>query len=132
MLALVKGDLASVEAPLVRVHLQDTLGDVVGVQSDSMGWPLQSAIERISAEETGVIVVLRDQESSRDFMDSVEALDQHRDELEDRRSGDEVLRTYGIGAQILRDLGLSKIRVLSAPKQMYAISGFDLEITEYV
>jgi len=130
--ALVKGDLASVEAPLVRVHLQDTLGDVVGVQSDSMGWPLQSAIERISAEETDVIVVLRDQESSRDFMDSVEALDQHRDELEDRRSGDEVLRTYGIGAQILRDLGLSKIRVLSAPKQMYAISGFDLEITEYV
>ena len=77
-------------------------------------------------------MVLRDQETSRDFIDSVEALDQHRDELEDRRSGDEVLRTYGIGAQILRDLGLSKIRVLSAPKQMYAISGFDLEITEYV
>ena len=42
------------------------------------------------------------------------------------------LRTYGVGAQILRDLGLSKIRVLSAPKHMYAISGFDLEITEYV
>jgi 3,4-dihydroxy 2-butanone 4-phosphate synthase/GTP cyclohydrolase II len=104
----------------------------VGVQSDSLGWPLHSAIERISAEETGVIVVLRDQETSRDFIDSVEALDEHRDELEDRRSGDEVLRTYGIGAQILRDLGLSKIRVLSAPKQMYAISGFDLEITEYV
>jgi 3,4-dihydroxy 2-butanone 4-phosphate synthase/GTP cyclohydrolase II len=131
-IALVKGSLESVEAPLVRVHLQDTLGDVVGVQSDSMGWPLQSAIERISSEDAGVIVVLRDQETSRDFIDSVEALDQHRDELEDRRSGDEVLRTYGIGAQILRDLGLSKIRVLSAPKQMYAISGFDLEITEYV
>jgi 3,4-dihydroxy 2-butanone 4-phosphate synthase/GTP cyclohydrolase II len=130
--ALVKGDLETVEAPLVRVHLQDTLGDVVGVQSDSLGWPLHSAIERISAEETGVIVVLRDQETSRDFIDSVEALDEHRDELEDRRCGDEVLRTYGIGAQILRDLGLSKIRVLSAPKQMYAISGFDLEITEYV
>ena len=130
--ALVKGDLGSAESPLVRVHLQDTLGDVVGVQSDTLGWPLQSAIERISAEEVGVIVVLRDQETSREFMDSVEALDEHRDELEDRRSGDEVLRTYGIGAQILRDLGLSKIRVLSAPKQMYAISGFDLEITEYV
>ena len=131
-IALVKGDLESVEAPLVRVHLQDTLGDVVGVQSDSLGWPLHSAIKRISTEKAGVIVVLRDQETSRDFMDSVEALDEHRDELEDRRSGDEVLRTYGIGAQILRDLGLSKIRVLSAPKQMYAISGFDLEITEYV
>ena len=75
---------------------------------------------------------LWDQESSREFMDSVETRGDHRDELESRRSGDEVLRTYGIGAQILRDLGRSKIRVLSAPKQMYAISGFDLEITEYV
>ena len=130
--ALVKGDLASVEAPLVRVHLQDTLGDVIGVQSDSLGWPLQNAIERIGNEETGVVVLLRDQEPSRDFIDAVENLDVHRDDLEKHRSGDEVLRTYGIGAQILRDLGLSKIRVLSAPKQMYAISGFDLEIIEYV
>ncbi len=130
--ALVKGDLSSVEAPLVRVHLQDTLGDVMGVKSSSLGWPLNSAIERIAKEETGVVVLLRDQETSRDFMDAVETLGEERDELEDRRSGDAVLRTYGVGAQILRDLGLSKIRVLSAPKQMYAISGFDLEITEYV
>jgi 3,4-dihydroxy 2-butanone 4-phosphate synthase/GTP cyclohydrolase II len=131
-LALVKGDLSSVEAPLVRVHLQDTLGDVVGVRSSSLGWPLHSAIERIAQEEVGAIVLLRDQETSRDFMESVEGLGEERDELERRRSGDLVLRTYGVGAQILRDLGLSKIRVLSAPKQMYAISGFDLEITEYV
>ena len=130
--ALVKGDLSAVSAPLVRVHLQDTLGDVVGVRSHSLGWPLHSAIERIATEETGVIVLLRDQESPRDFMEAVEALERDHDELEDRRGGDAVLKTYGIGAQILRDLGLSKIRVLSAPKQMYAISGFDLEITEYV
>ena len=44
----------------------------------------------------------------------------------------EIGQTYGIGAQILRDLGIKKMRVLSAPKQMYAISGFDLQITEYV
>ncbi len=130
--ALVKGDLSSVSAPLVRVHLQDTLGDVIGVQSPSLGWPLCSAIERIAKEEVGVVVLLRDQETSRDFMDSVETLGEDRDDLEKRRNGDEVLRTYGVGAQILRDLGLSKIRVLSAPKHMYAISGFDLEITEYV
>ncbi|MDH3351511.1 MAG: bifunctional 3,4-dihydroxy-2-butanone-4-phosphate synthase/GTP cyclohydrolase II, partial [Gammaproteobacteria bacterium] len=67
-----------------------------------------------------------------DFMDAVESLNQAHDELTERRSGDAVLRTYGVGAQILRDLGLSRIRVLSAPKHMYAISGFDLEITEYV
>ena len=130
--ALVKGDLSATDNPLVRVHLQDTLGDVIGVQSHSLGWPLDNAIERIAKEGAGVIVMLREQESSRDFVDAVEGLGQDQDDLDERRSGDEVLRTYGVGAQILRDLGLSKIRVLSAPKQMYAISGFDLEIIEYV
>jgi len=130
--ALVKGDISTTDNPLVRVHLQDTLGDVIGVQSRSLGWPLQNAIERIAKEDVAVIVVLRDQESSRNFMDSVESLDVQPDELTERRGADNVLKTYGVGAQILRDLGLSKIRVLSAPKHMYAISGFDLEITEYV
>jgi 3,4-dihydroxy 2-butanone 4-phosphate synthase/GTP cyclohydrolase II len=130
--ALVKGKLEEVDTPLVRVHLQDTLGDVIGVQSRSLGWPLQNAIERIAGEKAAVIVLLRDQESSRDFMDAVEGLGKTADDLEQRRGGESVLKTYGVGAQILRDLGLSKIRVLSAPKHMYAISGFDLEITEYV
>ena len=131
-LALVKGNLGKADAPLVRVQLQDTLGDVVGVKSSSLGWPLYDAIKRIAKEEAAVIVLLRQQESSRDFMEAVESLDNTRDELTERRDGDAVLRTYGVGAQILRDLGLSRIRVLSAPKQMYAISGFDLEIIEYV
>ena len=126
--ALVKGKLEEVDTPLVRVHLQDTLGDVIGVQSRSLGWPLQNAIERIAGEKAAVIVLLRDQESSRDFMDAVEGLGKTADDLEQRRGGESVLKTYGVGAQILRDLGLSKIRVLSAPKHMYAISGFDLEI----
>jgi len=130
--ALVKGSLEGAENPLVRVHLQDTLGDVIGVQSRSLGWPLHGAIERIAREETAVIVLLRDQETSRDFMESVEGLVSAKDDLKERRAGDNVLKTYGVGAQILRDLGLSRIRVLSAPKHMYAISGFDLEITEYV
>jgi 3,4-dihydroxy 2-butanone 4-phosphate synthase/GTP cyclohydrolase II len=130
--ALVKGDLDKSDNPLVRVHLQDTLGDVIGLRSRSLGWPLHSAIERIAREDAAVIVLLRDQESSRDFMDAVEGLGGESDDLQERRSGDNVLRTYGVGAQILRDLGLSKIRVLSAPKHMLAISGFDLEITEYV
>ena len=130
--ALVKGDVGRTENPLVRVHLQDTLGDVIGVRSRSLGWPLESAIERIAREDVGVIVLLRDQETSRRFIEAVDSLDDEHDELMQRRSGEAVLRTYGIGAQILRDLGLSRIRVLSAPKHMYAISGFDLEITEYV
>ena len=131
-LALVKGDIQASTEPLVRVHLQDTLGDVLGIQSPALGWPMDSVIERISREDVGVIVMLRDQQSSRDLMDAVGSLSEVKDDLESRRSGDEVLRTYGVGAQILRDLGVQRMRVLSAPKQMYAISGFDLEITEYV
>jgi 3,4-dihydroxy 2-butanone 4-phosphate synthase/GTP cyclohydrolase II len=130
--ALVKGDIATAGNPLVRVHLQDTLGDIIGVRDRTLGWPLESAIERITREDAGVIVILREQESSRDFIDAVERLGRDAGELEENRGGDAVLRTYGVGAQILRDLGLSKFRVLSAPKHMYAISGFDLEITEYV
>ena len=131
-IALVKGELGGATDPLVRVHIQDTLGDVIGVQSPELGWPLYGAIERISREKTGVLVILREQESARDLMDAVENLSRSRDELKIRRSGDAVLRTYGVGAQILRDLGLKRMRVLSAPKQMYGISGFGLEISEYV
>ncbi|MDX1403900.1 MAG: bifunctional 3,4-dihydroxy-2-butanone-4-phosphate synthase/GTP cyclohydrolase II [Woeseiaceae bacterium] len=130
--ALVKGDLGSVREPLVRVHLQDTLGDILRIQDRRLGWPIDSAIERIAAEETGVVVILRERESSRDFIESVEGLSQSADDLKQKREGDAVLRTYGIGAQILRDLGVQRMRVLSAPKQMLGISGFDLEITEYV
>ena len=130
--ALAKGDVATAADPLVRVHIQDTLGDALGIESRSLGWPIDSAIERISREEAGVVVVLREQESSRDLMEAVENLNRRTDDLRQRRAGDAVLRTYGIGAQILRDLGIQKMRVLSAPKQMYGISGFDLEITGYV
>ena len=131
-LALVKGEVSKVDSPLVRVHIADTLGDVLGIDSETLGWPIDSVIERVAKEEAAVVVLLREHESSRDVVEAVESLGKPRDEVTRRRSGDAVLRTYGVGAQILRDLGISRMRVLSAPKQMYAISGFDLEITEYV
>jgi 3,4-dihydroxy 2-butanone 4-phosphate synthase/GTP cyclohydrolase II len=129
---LVKGDLDNAVEPLVRVHIQDTLGDILKIQDRSLGWPIDSAIERIAAEETGVVVILRERESSRELVESVKRLSNAPDELQEKRDGEAVLRTYGIGAQILRDLGIQRMRVLSAPKQMYGISGFDLEISEYV
>lgn len=131
-LALAKGDIGKAANPLVRVHIQDTLGDVLGIQSPALGWPLQAAIERIAREDAGVVVVLRERESPRELMDSVGMLSLPSNEIADRRSGDAVIKTYGLGAQILRDLGVQRMRVLSAPKQMHGISGFDLEITEYV
>src|SRR5882724_25184 len=74
-IALVKGDLNSSLPPLVRVHIKDTLRDVVGVSSEKLGWPLRAAMRRVAKEDSGVVVILRPEESPRHFMDSVRQLD---------------------------------------------------------
>jgi 3,4-dihydroxy 2-butanone 4-phosphate synthase / GTP cyclohydrolase II len=130
-LALVKGDLRPEDAPLVRVHVQNTLGDVVGIQSAELGWPLRSAMKQIAAAGNGVVVLLRYVENPRHLMGAVKTLGTVSDRGP-HGSGAAVLRTYGTGAQILRDLGVRRMRVLSAPKQMHALSGFGLEVVEYV
>ncbi len=129
-IALVKGDLNSELPPLVRVHINDTLRDLVGVRSENLGWPLRAAVRRVVSEPSGVVVILRPEQTPREFMDSVQQLDAKQSVA--RNVGSTVLRTYGIGAQILKDLGLKRMRVLSAPKQLQGLSAFDLEITEYV
>ena len=131
-LALVAGDLTQSKPPLVRVHLKNTLGDVVGIHEPALGWPLRSAMERIAKEGHGVVVILRPEETPRSLMEAVQAISLPEVAGTPRHIGIEVLRTYGIGAQILRDLGVSRMRVLSAPKQMLGLSGFDLEVVEYV
>jgi 3,4-dihydroxy 2-butanone 4-phosphate synthase / GTP cyclohydrolase II len=131
-LALVHGDIASVAAPLVRVHLQETLRDVIGVKSDALGWRLRDALARIAQEGVGVVVLLRPDESPRELMDAVQDLKSGARKQDVPSPGPNVLRTYGIGAQILRDLQVHRMRVLSAPKQMHGLSGFDLEVVEYV
>ncbi len=130
-LALVRGDVRAPGAvPLVRVHLADTLRDVVGIHVEGRAWNLDAAMRRVAAEGCGVIVLLREAESPRELADAVSSLGQ----ASPARSGEgsTVLRTYGIGAQILKDLGVRRMRVLSAPKQMHGISAFDLEIDSYV
>jgi 3,4-dihydroxy 2-butanone 4-phosphate synthase/GTP cyclohydrolase II len=129
-LALVKGDLNSALPPLVRVHIKDTLRDVLGVQSEKLGWPLQAAMKRVAREPSGVVVILRPEESAREFMQNVRLLDAKPAQV--HGGGATVVRTYGIGAQILKDLGLKRMRVLSAPKQLQGLAAFDLEVTSYV
>jgi 3,4-dihydroxy 2-butanone 4-phosphate synthase/GTP cyclohydrolase II len=129
-IALVKGDLNSSLPPLVRVHIKDTLRDVVGVHSERLGWPLRAAMRRVAAEPSGVVVILRPEETPREFMESVRLLDSKTPNP--RHPGATVVRTYGIGAQILKDLGLSRMRVLSAPKQLQGLAAFDLEVTGYI
>jgi 3,4-dihydroxy 2-butanone 4-phosphate synthase/GTP cyclohydrolase II len=127
--ALVKGALRPDRPALVRVHLQNTLGDVLGLSWDDLGWPLANAMHRI-AEEGGAVVILRQPENPAEL---VERLASHSGSVAQEDSdGATVLRTYGVGAQILTDLGVKRMRVLSAPKMMHGISGFGLEVVEYV
>jgi 3,4-dihydroxy 2-butanone 4-phosphate synthase / GTP cyclohydrolase II len=129
--ALVKGDVTTGEPVLVRVHVQDTLVDVMGVGATQLGWPLRAALQRIAAEGRGVAVVLRHPESPRQFINAVNAMHARVDDSS-KKDGGGVLRTYGTGSQILHDLGVTRMRVLSTPKQMHAISGFGLEVSEYI
>jgi 3,4-dihydroxy 2-butanone 4-phosphate synthase / GTP cyclohydrolase II len=131
-LALVRGRLDAVESPLVRVHPIDTLSDLLGVQGLGRTWALRDALKRIAAEGTGVVIVLRDHGSPRELADAVAALGEQRDPTGSVRAPPQVLRTYGIGAQILKDLGVTRMQVMSAPKQLQGISAFGLEITGYV
>jgi len=129
-LALVRGNLRGVNAPLVRVHLMDTVRDVVGVREPGNSWTLNRVMERVAREGTGVIVLLRPDESALEIAEAVRSASHMHAAA--GRPGSQVLRTYGIGAQILRDLGVSHMRVLSAPKQMHGLSAFGLDVAEYV
>ena len=128
-LALVRGSLRDEPVPLVRVHVADTLRDLIGVSGNQRAWTLRAALERISRASSGVLVVLREHESTRELADAIQSLPRRAPRA---AADNSVLRTYGIGAQILKDLGVQRMRVLSAPKQMLGISAFDLQIDGYV
>jgi 3,4-dihydroxy 2-butanone 4-phosphate synthase/GTP cyclohydrolase II len=131
-LALVRGEISASQPTLVRVHLRNTLADVLAVEHPSFGRPIRSAMQRIAEEGSGIVVLLRKPESPKDLVKQIVALEQAPAEEEHQGDEQQVLRTYGIGAQILSDLGVRKMRVLSAPKRMQAISGFGLEVVDYV
>jgi 3,4-dihydroxy 2-butanone 4-phosphate synthase/GTP cyclohydrolase II len=134
--ALAHGRLDGTPAPLVRVHLADTLRDLLGVQGAVRTWTLRAAMQRIVEAGSGVVVVLRQQESARELADAVRSFAATTPAPAAPEAATEgegaVLRTYGVGAQILKDLGVRRMRVLSAPKQMHGISAFGLEIEGYV
>jgi 3,4-dihydroxy 2-butanone 4-phosphate synthase/GTP cyclohydrolase II len=131
--ALVFGEVHPDRPVLVRVHMQDTLCDLLGVRRSECGWPLRAALEAVAKEGGGVVVVLRSEEHSGELVRRI--VDYH---LADegvrfpRQAPGVELRTYGQGAQILADLGVRKMRVLSAPKRLHGLAGFGLEVVEYL
>ncbi|MBL8258298.1 MAG: 3,4-dihydroxy-2-butanone-4-phosphate synthase [Candidatus Competibacteraceae bacterium] len=130
--ALVKGEIDPDRPALVRVHVQQALSDVLALRLPDSGWPLRAALQRVAGEDAGVVVFLSRQEDPASLIRKMRA---YQFETADppRPSDSTVeLRTYGIGAQILLDIGVRRMRVLSAPKRISGLSGFNLEVVEYV
>ena len=129
--ALMRGAPGGPLPPLVRVHLHDTLKDDLGLQRAHAGWTLRGALARIAREPCGVVVVLRPRENPAALLEAVRSLNEPALPGAEDSEGGSVLRTHGIGAQILHDLGITRMRVLSAPRQLRGIAAFGLEITGY-
>ena len=125
-LALLKGEVDPEKPLLVRVHVQNPLSDVLGIRRDDFGLPLRVAMAEIALEGNGLVLVLGGHEDDEDLLRRI----QSEPEADVLKSGDSrqssELRTYGIGAQIIADIGVRKMRVLSAPKHMTGLAGFGL------
>ena len=122
-LALTRGEIAADKETLVRVHEPISVMDFIDVIGGGHSWPIMSALEMIAAAESGVLVLLRREESADALL--------HRLADTTPVSHKFDLRDYGIGAQILRDLGVGKMKLLSSPRKMPAMDGFGLEVTGY-
>ncbi|MDX1513187.1 MAG: bifunctional 3,4-dihydroxy-2-butanone-4-phosphate synthase/GTP cyclohydrolase II [Gammaproteobacteria bacterium] len=132
-LALVNGEIRGDKPTLIRVHVMDSLADLTGSLRRDSGWPVDDALERVGQEDEGVVVILRYPENETELLNRIQRYQREdRGESTTEPEPSDDLRTYGVGAQILLDLGVRKMRVLSAPKNIRGISGFGLEVVEYV
>ncbi len=124
-LALVHGEPTKAREPvLVRVHEPLSALDFLDAEASTHSWNLQQALARMVQAESGVAVLLNAGESGAGFLQHFAAL--HQPAVP--RGAAAALRTYGIGAQILRDLGVRRMRLLSAPRKMPSMTGFGLEV----
>ncbi|HEY7784730.1 MAG TPA: 3,4-dihydroxy-2-butanone-4-phosphate synthase [Pyrinomonadaceae bacterium] len=133
-LAMVMGNVNTLEPVLARVHTENVTCDMFGSLIDDTGFQLHAALERIAAEGRGVVLYLRQREHSLDLVNQLRtyALMQERELTKQEASletGYGVYRDYGVGAQILHDLGLRRILLLSNhPPKVAALEGFELEV----
>ncbi len=105
-MALVKGDIAPNQPTCVRVHMENILTDILQENTTALG--IDDALQYIAKQDSGVFLLIRQNKSSND------------------------VKTYGVGAQILSDLGVGQMRLLGNPRKLNALKGFGLEVVEYI
>ena len=127
-IALVKGDIDSQDEVLVRVSQNNTLQDVMGINQFGSRLSFSQAMKKIDEEDKGVLLLLSHSETSKEILSNISFLKGQKNPI-NNDSPDS--RIVGVGAQILKDLGITKIRLLGASAK-YPLTGFDLEITEFI
>ncbi|WP_353132073.1 bifunctional 3,4-dihydroxy-2-butanone-4-phosphate synthase/GTP cyclohydrolase II [Limnohabitans sp.] len=128
-MALVKGAWAADTEVLARVHEPLSVLDALEPNRVMHSWGLDAALSRISAEGTGVVVLLNCGESGEQLLAQFEGTARSAQAPERGRMD---LRSYGVGAQILRDCGVQKMRLMGNPRRMPSMTGYGLEITGYL
>ena len=133
-LAMVMGEVAGPEPVLVRVHTENVTCDMFGSLIDDTGFQLHTALEKIAAEARGVVLYMRQREHSLDLVNQLRTYGVMQEKGLSKReasleTGYGVDRDYGVGAQILHDLGLRQILLLSNhPPKVTALEGFELSV----
>jgi 3,4-dihydroxy 2-butanone 4-phosphate synthase/GTP cyclohydrolase II len=129
-LALVHGSIDADNETLVRVHQPVSILDLLETRATTHSWNMASAMAAIQAAERGVIVLLNCEESAEQMFAQFSALNSPTP-LTPPKAARMDLRTYGIGAQILRELGVGKMKLLANPRKMPSMTGFNLEVVGY-
>ncbi|HQR55385.1 MAG TPA: bifunctional 3,4-dihydroxy-2-butanone-4-phosphate synthase/GTP cyclohydrolase II [Burkholderiaceae bacterium] len=130
-LALVKGTIEPQRETLVRVHEPVSVLDFLDEGASAHSWPIPKALAAIAAAPSGVLVLLNCAEPAERLFAKFEALEQASPE-EGARQARMDLRTYGIGAQILRDLNVVQMKLLARPRKMPSMAGYGLHTTGFV
>jgi len=128
-LALVRGEVTPGKEVLVRVHEPLSVMDLLDAGSAAHSWNLNEALRTIAAAECGVLVLLHRSENGDALLARLRASQAGAPSAIPPKMD---LRTYGIGAQILKDVGVTKMRLMAIPRKMPSMAGFDLEVTGYL